>query len=182
MGENERILVEKAQDAPEAFAELYDLYFPRIFRYVSWRVGNQTDAEDLVSDIFSKVLENIRSFRWQEGATFSSWIFRIARNVLIDYYRTKPEKVSIEHLPQIEFNSILPEEAIERQELFEELQSMIKRLPNSQAEIVTMRFFTGMRNKEIAQVLNISEKTVPSNLYRGLRNLHGQFIQRKGKQ
>ncbi|HAZ31348.1 MAG TPA: hypothetical protein DCY61_01400 [Dehalococcoidia bacterium] len=52
MGENE-ILVEKAQDAPEAFAELYDLYFPRIFRYVSWRVGNQTDAEDLVSDIFS---------------------------------------------------------------------------------------------------------------------------------
>jgi len=102
--------------------------------------------------------------------------------VLIDYYRTKPQQVSIDDLPEIESNSILPEEAIERQELFEELQSMIKRLPNSQADIVTMRFFTGMRNKEIAQVLDISEKTVASNLYRGLRNLHGQFIQRKGKQ
>lgn len=182
MDESERILVEKAQNAPDAFAELYDIYFPRIFRYVSWRVGNQTDAEDLVSDIFSKVLANIRSFTWREGATFSSWIFRIARNVLIDYYRTKPQNVSIDVLPEIESNSILPEEAMERQELFEELQSMIKRLPDSQAEIVIMRFFTGMRNKEIAQALNISEKTVASTLYRGLRNLHGQFIQRKGKQ
>jgi RNA polymerase sigma-70 factor (ECF subfamily) len=182
MGESERILVEKAQNDTEAFAELYDLYFPKVFRYVSWRVENQTDAEDLVSEIFSKVLANIRSFRWREGATFSSWIFRIARNVLIDYYRTKPEQVRIDNLPEIESNSILPEEAIARQELFEELQSMIKKLPNSQAEIVTMRFFTGMRNKEIAQVLNISEKTVASNLYRGLRNLHDQFIQRKDKQ
>jgi RNA polymerase sigma-70 factor (ECF subfamily) len=68
----ERILVERARESPEAFAELYDLYFPKIFSYVSLRVRIKSDAEDITSDIFTKVLENITSFRWQKGISFSS--------------------------------------------------------------------------------------------------------------
>ena len=87
--QKEEVLVEKAKNDPDAFSELYDLYFPKIFRYISWRVGNRSDTEDIVSDIFTKTLNKIDLFQWQEGATFSSWIFRIAYNTLTDYYRAK---------------------------------------------------------------------------------------------
>lgn len=175
----ERILIERASESPEAFAELYDLYFPKIFSYVSLRVGIKSDAEDITSIIFTKVLENITSFRWREGASFSSWVFRIAHNDVIDYYRTKQECASIEELPALPTDSASPEEMMEGKELAKELQSMIRKLPQSRAEVIIMRFFTGMKNKEIAQALNISEKSVASNLCRGLKNLRDQFLQRK---
>jgi RNA polymerase sigma-70 factor (ECF subfamily) len=145
---------------------------------VSLRVGTKSDAEDITSDIFTKVLENITSFRWRKGISFSSWVFRIAHNAVIDYYRTKREWDSVEELPALPADSASPQEIAEGKELAEELQSMVRKLPQSQAEVIIMRFFTGMKNKEIAQALNISEKTVASNLCRGLKNLRDQYWQR----
>ena len=175
--QKERVLVEKAKNDPDAFSELYDLYFPKIFRYVNWRVGSRTDAEDLVSDIFTKTLSKLNQFKWQKGATFSSWIFRIAYNTVVDYYRTKHKRdyINIDDLPEIPADLILPDEDLDRQRLFKELYQMIQELPERQAEVITMRFFTGMKNKEIAKVLGISEKSVASSLCRGLRTLHDKF-------
>jgi len=175
--QKERVLVEKAKNNPDAFSELYDLYFSKIFHYVSWRTGNKSDTEDLVSDIFTKVLNKINSFKWQKGATFSSWLFRIAYNTLTDYYRAKRKRsyVNIDDLPEIEADEILPDETHDRQQLFKKLYQMIQELPDRQAEIITMRFFTGMKNKEIAKVLEIKEKSVASSLCRGLKTLHNSF-------
>jgi len=174
---NEQILAEKAKIDTEAFSELYDLYFPKIFRYISWRVGSRGDAEDTVSSIFTKTLDKIGTFKRQEGATFSSWIFRIAHNTLIDYYRTRQKRnyINIDDLPEIEADEILPDEAYDRRQLFKKLHQMIQELPERQTEIITMRFFTGMRNKEIARVLEIEEKSVASILCRGLKALHNSF-------
>jgi RNA polymerase sigma-70 factor (ECF subfamily) len=169
----EQILVRNAKKDKEAFGELYDIYFPKIFAYISWRVGNKDDAEDLVSLVFNKVLNKLDSFQWQKGATFSSWIFRVAYNTLTDYYRANNKKnVNIEDLPDIESDEILPNEDLDRKLLFKKLQSMIKQLPKQQAEIITMRFFSEMKNKEIAQVLQIKERSVSSGLCRGLKTLH----------
>jgi len=175
--QNEGVLVEKAKNDPDAFSELYDLYFPKIFRYVSWRIGNRSDTEDLVSDIFTKALNKIDSFKWQKGATFSSWIFRIAYNTIVDFYRTKHKRdyINIDDLPEIPSDSLLPDEDLDRRQLFKKLYQMIQELPERQAEIITMRFFTEMKNKEIANVLGISEKSVASSLCRGLRTLHDKF-------
>ena len=174
---NQQSLVKKAKSDPEAFSELYDLYFPKIFRYISWRVGNKSDVEDLVSDIFTKALNKIETFKWREGATFSSWIFRIAHNSLTDYYRTKQKRnyVNIDDLPEIETDEILPDESYDRRQLFKKLYQMIQELPERQAEIIIMRFFTGMKNKEISKVLGIKEKSVASSLCRGLQVLHNKF-------
>jgi len=174
---NERVLVEKAKIDTEAFSDLYDQYFPKIFRYISWRVGNRGDAEDLVSDIFTRALDKIETFKWREGATFSSWIFRIAHNTLTDHYRTKQKRsyVNIDDLPEIEADEILADENYDRRQLFKKLYQMIQELPERQAEIITMRFFTGMKNKEIAKVLEIKEKSVASSLCRGLQVLHNKF-------
>jgi len=174
---NEQKLVKKAKADSEAFSKLYDLYFPKIFRYISWRVGNKSDTEDLVSEIFTKVLSKIDTFEWQKGATFSSWVFRIAHNSLIDYYRAKQKNnyINIDDLPEIEADEILPDEDYDRRQLFKKLLKMIQELPDRQAEIITMRFFTGMKNKEIAKVLEIKEKSVASSLCRGLQALHNKF-------
>jgi RNA polymerase sigma-70 factor (ECF subfamily) len=173
----EKILVEKAKNDSDAFGKLYDQYFPKIFRYVSWRVGSRADTEDLVSDIFFKIINNIKSFKWQKGATFSSWIFQIAHNAVVDYARTRHKRdyINIDDLPEIQSDIILPDEVLDRQKLFKELYQMIQELPERQAEVITMRFFTGMKNKEVAQVLDISEKTVASSLCRGLKTLHNKF-------
>lgn len=172
--QHERTLVEKAKKDPEAFSALYDLYFQRIYNYVSWRVGSRRDVEDIVSDIFTKTLDKLGSFRWQKGATFSSWIFRIAHNAVVDYYRSKAkrESVNIDGLPEIQSDDLLPDEAVDRRRLFKLLSEMIQELPERQAEIITMRFFGEMKNKEIAKVLNIREKSVSSSLFRGLKKLH----------
>jgi len=175
--QKERILVEKAKNDPEAFSELYDIYFPKIFRYISWRVGNRNDAEDIVSDIFTKILNKLNLFQWQKNATFSSWIFRIAYNTLTDYYRANSKKnhINIDDLPEIEADDILPSEEWDRKQLFKKLYKMIQGLPDRQAEIITMRFFTGMKNKEIAEVLKIEERSVSSSLCRGLKTLHDNY-------
>lgn len=171
---NEKALVEKARRDPEAFSTLYSRYFQRIYNYVSWRVGSRRDAEDLVSDIFTRALGQLDSFKWRKGATFSSWIFRIAHNAVVDYYRseTKWDAVSLDDLPEIQADELLPDELTERRRLFRTIFEEIQKLPPRQAEIVTMRLFGEMRNKEIAEALEIEEKSVSSSLFRGLRKLH----------
>ncbi len=166
-----------AKKDPKSFSKLYDIYFPKIFRYISWRTGNQFDAEDIVSEIFAKVINKINTFKSQKGATFSSWIFRIAHNAVVDYYRKqdKIKFVNLDDLPEIENNDLLPSKELDKKELFKKLFLLIQKLPTRQAEIITMRFFTGMKNKEIAKTLNIEEKSVSSTLCRGLKILHDKF-------
>ncbi|HIE11846.1 MAG TPA: sigma-70 family RNA polymerase sigma factor [Desulfotomaculum sp.] len=131
---------------------------------------------------FLAVLREIRSFKHHRGAAFSSWLFRIAYNKVVDYHRTRRQRddLSIHDLPDIPDVSILPADDLDRRLLFKELYQMIQELPERQQEVVTMRFFAGMKNKEIAKALGISERSVASSLCRGLKTLHAKFS--KGKQ
>ncbi len=171
--ENEHMLIERARSDPRAFGELYDHYFPKVFRYISWRVGSKRDAEDLVSDVFMKALDKLTSFAPRKNATFSSWLFRIAHNTVVDYYRThsRMKYVHIDDVPEIEDDTLLPDTLAERKEVFQRMRALIDILPDRQKEILTMRFFGEMRNKEIAQILGISEKSVASALTRSLAKL-----------
>ena len=93
---------------------------------------------------------------------------------MIDCYRSrsKGEFVNIDDLPEIQADDLLPDERSERRQLFKAIFEEIQKLPARQAEIVTMRLFGEMRNKEIAKALEIEEKSVSSSLFRGLRKLH----------
>ena len=85
-------LVKKAQEGHAAsFAALYEHFFDKIFRYVSFKTGSAVEAEDIAGDVFVKMLESINSFKWQ-GYPFSSWLFRIAHNMIVDYFRKKSRK------------------------------------------------------------------------------------------
>ena len=82
-------LVKGAQDGDSAsFAALYEHFYDKILRYVSFKTGNSNESEDIAEDVFLKMLESIGSFRWQ-GHPFSSWLFRIAHNLVVDHFRKR---------------------------------------------------------------------------------------------
>jgi len=96
----EESLIKKAQKGHgESFGKLYDLYMPRIFRFIVLKVGTRQDAEDLTQQVFVNAWRHIHSFEFQ-GFPFSSWLYRIASNAVIDHYRTSRPTYDIEKIPE----------------------------------------------------------------------------------
>ena len=82
-------LVRGAQKGdPESLAGLYEQFYDKIFRYVSFKTGDAFEAEDISEEVFLRMLESISSFKWK-GYPFSSWLFRIAHNLVVDHFRKK---------------------------------------------------------------------------------------------
>lgn len=169
----ERALVLQMSENPEAFRQLYQYYFPRVFAYVAYRVGTKQEAEDLTAIIFLKVIESVARFEYRGMGAFATWLFRIAHNEVQQFYRRlyRRDTVLLDDIPEIESSDILPDEAFARKEQFVQLRQMLMTLSPRRQEIVTLRFFGGLRNHEIATVLELDERTVASHLRRGLEDL-----------
>ncbi|MCG2770379.1 MAG: sigma-70 family RNA polymerase sigma factor [Anaerolineae bacterium] len=176
--DQEKEWVAIAQKDPQAFKCLYDHYFARLYSYVSYRVGRVQDTEDLVAETFLKAIEGIESFRWQHENSFAAWLFRIARNLISNFYRQKKrwESVPLDELPTLQTSSLLPDDVVLQKEKFQSLRRLISTLTPRQQEIITLRFFGGLRNQEIAEVLGIDERTVAAHLCRGLETAHRKYI------
>lgn len=169
----ERALVSQISRKPEAFRPLYQHYFPRVFAYVAYRVGTKQDTEDLTATIFMKVIESIARFEYRLDGSFATWLFRIAHNEVQQFYRTlyRRDTLLLDDLPEIESTEILLDEAFARKEQFARLRAALETLSPRRQEIITLRFFAGLRNHEIAAVLALDERTVASHLCRGLEDL-----------
>ena len=177
--ESEKELLENALSDLSAFNELYALYFPRIYAYINYRVGGVQDAEDIVASTFLKATERLGQFEWRGDGSFAAWLFRIAHDLVVDSYRRDgkvPDSVSIDELPDIRSDSVLPDDAALRNEEFEYLRQLIGTLSPRRQEIITLRLFGGLRNKEIAGILGLDERTVASHLCRGLEDLHRKYL------
>lgn len=170
--------IKEALTNPEAFSALYRRYFPRVYAYLAYRVGNARDAEDLTSEVFLRVVEALSSFVDRGDGAFAAWLFAIARRCLADFYRKRPpetialDELSIDELPQIHGMQYLPPDAaFLGKERFARLRQMIGTLAPRRQEIITLRFFAELQNKEIAVVLGLDERTVASHLCRALDDL-----------
>jgi len=163
----------------EAIRPLYRHYFPRIFAYVMVRVSSRQDAEDLTSEIFMKVVEAIDQFEYRGEGSFAAWVFQIANNTVKQFYRVDErwETTLIDALPELSSNDLLPDEAFSQKERFRWLQAALETLTPRRREIVLLRFASGLRNQEIARVLNLDERTVASHLCRALEDLQQQYQQ-----
>ena len=163
-------VVERAKTAPEAFAFLYDLYFGRIYSYAYYRTRSHHEAEDVAAETFRRAFEHIGSYRYR-GVAFSSWLYRIASNVAVDNHRRQLPQVGLEEAGGVRSCEPVPEEVVLRSERARELQSAVAALPKSQRQVVELRFFRGLRNKEIGEAMGRSEGAVKLLLFRALRNL-----------
>jgi len=165
-----RELVKKAKNGEaEAFGLIYDLYLDRIFRFVYLKVSNREEAEDLVQQVFMKAWEAINRFE-DEGLPFSSWLYRIARNLVIDFYRTQKINLTLEEGVGIVHPDDL-EEKMERSQGQQEIQKILNQLTDEQKDIIILRFVNDLSYKEIAKITKKNPATLRILQHRALNKL-----------
>jgi RNA polymerase sigma-70 factor (ECF subfamily) len=169
------MLVERAQSGDrEALEELYLIHFDRIYSYLHLSVGNRHDAEDLTTQTFLKMLEAIGRFRWQ-SVPFSAWLFRIAHNLAIDYFRARRRVQAEDEVPEVAGQ----EESSAEQQAMDSLGqagmlTLIERLSPEQRQVLTLKFLFGLANAEVAGILGKTEGAVKSLQHRALATLQKQ--------
>ena len=150
---------------PDAWARLYEEYFARVYRYVAMRVRDQTEAEDLTEQVFVNALEAGTSFRWR-GAPISAWLFRIARNQVIDYHRRLSSRRMV---PLDDFvassavdrdPAVNPEFVAERNSEISRMLHAVGHLTQSQRDVIELRFAGGLSTAEVAKILGKSQGAV----------------------
>jgi RNA polymerase sigma-70 factor (ECF subfamily) len=157
-----------------AFAQLYDEYVRKIYRYVYYRTHHQETAEDLTSLIFMKAFEEIRSFKKQKG-TFSAWLYRIARNTVIDHYRSVRTTSPLEDVwDALRDKQDVPRD-LDLQTKLAEVEVALASLPSAQREILLLRLWDGYSYAEIAQMTNKSEAACKMGASRALKALRNSL-------
>ena len=155
----------------EMFGRLYEAYMERIYRYVYFRVVDDDLAEDITSQVFLKVWEKLNTY--QVGRSpFMAWIYRIAHNAVIDYYRTKKVTVSIEDAKPVALSQTDDmDEKVDLQIQSQELRAALHELTEDQQQVLILKFVGGLSTTEIAQQLGKKQGAVRALQMRGLQGL-----------
>lgn len=178
---SEKVLLEGAASFDErALGELYDRYEARIYSYIYRRTGNESLAEDLTAQVFLKMLEAIRSDKgWH--SSFSGWLYRIAHNAVIDFYRQRDrqQQVSLEDTLSTTASDHNPVVMAEASLDAQRLRTAISRLTEEQSEVITLRFLEGYSISEVAEMLDKTEGSIKALQYRAVTTLR-QLLQHEG--
>ncbi len=169
-----RNLVKKAKGHdPDAFGLLYDEYVDQIFRYVYYKVGNFAESQDLTGQTFLKAFENIDSYEMRDVA-FSSWLYRIAHNLVVDYFRkeSKRESVTLEEQPPVPSNRGNPVDMVMAEMDSERLYRAMHKLTHNQREVLVLKFIDSLSNNQVSEIMGISVGAVKSTQKRGLLSLN----------
>ena len=164
-------LVQRAQALEEsALADLYSIYYPRIYNYAYLQMGDIQAAEDLASEVMLKVLESIKKYRFK-GTPFSAWVFRIARNRLIDLHRRRKRRSEVDLTEPLASMQISPQVLAERALDRGQLHLALKHLTDEQRQVIVLKFIEGFDNASISRILIRSEGAVKSLQHRALNAL-----------
>ena len=166
-------LARRATTNEEAFEELYEHFFPRVYNFVYARLKNSADADDVTSITFMKMNENLERYN-PAVAAFSTWLFRIASNAIIDHTRRRDKSGETEW--DEFFDPAAPEyQEPEAQALTaegnRELLAALDTLNERERRIVELKYFSEMDTRSIAEVLNMTEGNVRTTLHRTLAKL-----------
>ena len=173
-------LVKRAKEGHEAsFAALYEHFFDRIFRYVSFKMGNSSEAEDVTGEVFLKMLESIHSFKWQ-GYPFSSWLFRIANNLVVDHFRKNGKKKTVpldDMSPTAGAYSSDMDGYVDLKLTMREVQKAMEGLTDLQREVITLRFAADLSVSETALAVGKKDNAVKALQHAGLKKLRNMLGQ-----
>ena len=173
-------LLNRIKSNPAEFSELFKLYYKPIFGYILRRTGNFDEAADITADTFFKAFRNIKNFSYK-GISIKVWLYRIATNELNLYIRQKKKHNSIFERIDIKdkdlFTDYISEDKkeyeleLKKHDQFLLVLNSLKTLPIKYQEVISLKYFEGKDNKEIAEILLIKEGTLKSLLSRGLEKL-----------
>ena len=158
---DEKAIVDAAQEGDQvALSALYDHYFPRVYRYVSTRLSTTEDAEDVTTEIFLRIIENLRKFSWR-GLPFGAWVFRIARNEVVSHVRRQKVRSATAQLSE-SIQDPSPDHVDEIATAFTiaTIREAAERLPEAQRQVIALRFGAGLSVAETAKALSKTENNV----------------------
>jgi len=157
---NEPDLVRRVQAGDrEAFAVLYDKYFNKIYRYTALKLGDRLEAEDMTQQVFIKALKSISSFKWRD-VPFSAWLYRIAHNQVVDYFRKKARHATTPLDDVIIVSNEDTQRSVEFKLRIEEVGVAMQQLTPAQQEVISLRFAGEMHIAEVAEAMGRSQGAV----------------------
>lgn len=172
-------LVSQAKSDPEAFGRLYELYVGKIYNYMYYRTGNPHDAEDLTARAFYQALTHIKHYV-DRGLPFSAWLYRIAHNLVANWYRARSRR-NVITLDEITATALLyhsdapPDKVLESEDDQRLLLRLIRRMPEERQQLVILKFVEQLSNQEIGQIMGRSEGAIKSLYHRTLLSLREQW-------
>jgi RNA polymerase sigma-70 factor (ECF subfamily) len=157
----------KARTDKKVFAQIYKALLEKVYGYFYYRVKQKEIAEDLTQECFLKILKNLKMYEEQE-ASFSAWVFTIARHTVIDHFRQKKEEISLETERELE------EKGSDETERFADrnlLENALRNLKEDYREVLYLRFFADLSLKDTARVMEKTENAVKLLQFRAVKAL-----------
>lgn len=172
MLDGEKLIIDDAiRGEASAFGLLYDHYQPMIYRFVLIKVGQREEAEDLTHQVFLSAWQNIPKYK-DMGFPFSSWLYKIARNAVVDFYRSARETASLEQVdPEVFAVPAAAHVGLDQIFEIEKVRDAIAKLEPSYQDVIVMRFIEDLPIKEVAAVLEKSEGAVKLMQHRAMKKL-----------
>jgi RNA polymerase sigma-70 factor (ECF subfamily) len=152
----------------ECFEQIVDMYSSRCYGYFYRLTGNNDISDELLSELFVKLVEKISSYK---GGSFESWLFKIASNIFHDHLRSKQRRKKLLEAQKIEIESEIMEPKQSEGELADKLQIQLTRLDEDTRELIMLRFYSQLSFKEIAQMRSEPMGTTLAKTHRALRKL-----------
>ena len=157
-------IIEAAKKDLRHFEQLYNKYYEQIFRYVYQRMDGKDVANDVTSQVFLKSMNNLTKFKFR-GVPFSAWLFRIASNEVIQYYKDKSKKRTVQ-IQTDDVQDIIEDYNNLKGEQMDRIIEKIAELKDQDLELIELRYFEKRKFKEISQILNISESNAKVKIHR----------------
>jgi RNA polymerase sigma-70 factor (ECF subfamily) len=179
---NEGALIQASIEGDgKAFEGLYVRYMQAIYRYIFFRVGDEGQAEDLTEETFLRAWEALPKYQHRKHP-FSSWLYRIAHNLIIDYYRrVKPVPISNGLMRTYSNPAETLDRMVDRKHEIQLLVKAVQRLNELEKEIVLLRFVEGLSHKEIAAMVGRSQSSCRVILHRALKALRSRLAELEGR-
>jgi RNA polymerase sigma-70 factor (ECF subfamily) len=146
---------------------------PRVYNYFRYRLGRERDVEDLTSRAFEKAWAAREQYR-RDLAGFSTWLFKIAQNLVVDHVRSQRPQVPIDHAADVVATDA-PERELERESDLLRLASLTRELPARDRELIALKYGAGMSNRDIAKLTGLTESNVGSILHRLVQDLRARW-------
>ncbi|MEK7195397.1 MAG: sigma-70 family RNA polymerase sigma factor [Patescibacteria group bacterium] len=167
----EKIIKRAVEGKSSAFGSLYDHYHSKIYRFVLMKVSRREEAEDITHQVFLSAWQNIKSYK-DLGYPFSSWLYRIARNQVADYYRSKKSESSLENFdPEYFISPATISLDLSLKMEMEKVILAIRKLKPEYQDVIIMRFVEDMPVKETAEAIQKSEGAVKLLQHRAIKEL-----------
>ena len=166
----DRLVAEAQRGDREAFGRIFDAYAVPIHRFIASRVYRPSDAEDLTQLVFVKALEALPRYE-ARGIPFGGWLFRLARNAIIDQSRTRREHLSLVAASTRESDEASPEALASLRDDLDQVAVALAELTDDQREVIELRFFAGLSVAETAEAMGRQDGTIRGLQFRAIAAL-----------